>query len=224
MPKTLTLRAQILLVLVPALIYLGLFLARPWWFHPWCSVQPTPCTLDSLSALERYSFSYRSVMADFISNLIQNGLGLFAFIFPWVFISERTPETAFRLNLALLAGTAWNGVMLELVRGIIQRPRPLVYLNPMAEGTNIDQYTSFYSGHTSFVALALFFLVMISSTYNIKPFWTRGRLTLLYLLGTALMASLRVIGGRHFLTDTLAGAAFGTLGAYLIHKVIIRRN
>ncbi len=212
-------------ILLPAGIYLGFFLARPIWFKPWCATDPTPCTVDRVNGIDRIVFEFQSVFADFLSNLLQNSVGVVAFILPWILIRKGAARSL-TLNLGLLSATAWNGVLVEAVRAVAQRPRPLVFRSPAGDGANIHQYTSFYSGHTSFVALALL-ITCLSLRDHVEGDRRRTILTLAWLaypLLTGLTACLRVIGGRHYPTDTLAGFLFGSLVGWIVYQSITRRE
>ncbi len=207
MKKPVSLSRHFLAVLVPGVLYGGLFLARPLWFDPHCSRTPELCSPGSLNGMERLAFSYQSVFADFCSNVLQNSVGAVAFLLPWAIL--RPWSGALRMNSILLSMTLWNGVLLELVRALIQRPRPQVWGAPLTEGQNIHLYTSFYSGHTSFVALAtLFTALWIRSE---KPAWIAPfRIAVIsHAILTLSTGALRVAGGRHFPSDVIAGWIFG---------------
>jgi membrane-associated phospholipid phosphatase len=209
MPKPLTTKQLFLATLSPGLLYGALFWMRPLWFKAVCGAHPDTCTPSTVNGFDQLAFKYGSVFADFCSNVVQNGVGAIAFLLPWVL---RLPARAsLRLNLTLLSITAWNGVVIELVRAAVQRPRPLVYASPLTDGANIHQYTSFYSGHTSFVTLALLFSVLWVG--KLLPEFRRTWLFLavLFPVLSTLTGVLRVIGGRHYPTDVLGGIVFGSL-------------
>jgi len=221
MPKPLTLKQLFLMVLCPALIYSALFLMRPLWIEPVCSTHPEACLPDSVNGFDQMAFQYGSKFADFCSNLTQNGSGILAFLLPWVLLPPS--RFSFRLNLSLLSITAWNGVVIELVRALVQRPRPLIFSAPLIEGQNINHYTSFYSGHTSFVTLALLFTVLWVRAFlpeNKKTLWS---LALLFPTLSLLTGILRVIGGRHYPTDIIGGLAFGTVISYGLSRYLLPR-
>lgn len=224
MPKIPSLRSLTTPILVPAGLYLGLFLARPLWFTPWCARDPSPCTMDQVNVLDRITFQYQSVLADFLSNLLQNSVGVAAFALPWLLL-RKSPWVPFRLNLGLLSATAWNGVLVEMVRALVQRPRPLVFRSPMGDGSNIHQYTSFYSGHTSFVALALFMTFLGIQDYapESKKRTLRWTALIAYIGLTLLTAALRVVGGRHYPSDTLGGFVLGSLVGGIVYLFLVRR-
>jgi membrane-associated phospholipid phosphatase len=209
MPKPLTIKQLLIASLLPGLLYVALFLMRPIWFQAICGSHPESCALASVNEFDQLAFKFGSVFADFCSNIVQNSVGTLAFLLPWIL---RVPSgLSIRLNLTLLSITAWNGVTVEIVRALVQRPRPLVYASPLTDGANIHQYTSFYSGHTSFVTLAtLFSLLWVSALLPGKK-KTRLTLAILFPVLSLLTGILRVAGGRHYPTDVLGGMVFGSI-------------
>lgn len=184
-----------------------LFLMRAQWYKPWCAATPTPCMADQVNWLDRIVFQFGSVQADFWSNVVQNSVGIAVFLIPW-FILPKTKA----IKETLITGSIafWNLAFLEVVRALVQRPRPLVFSNVMGDGTNINQYTSFYSGHTSFVALAtVSFVFMITRHRQELSKTSRISLWVGAAFFTALTGILRVLGGRHYPTDVIAGLLAG---------------
>jgi membrane-associated phospholipid phosphatase len=227
MPVSKVLRQQFLWIFGSGSVYLGLFLARPLWYTAHCQsagpedgpLREPLCSAAALNAMDRMIPGQGSISADFYSNCLQNGAGILAFFLPWIVFRKIRP--ALSLNLILLGITSLNGALMEVIRALIQRPRPIVLAAPASEAGNIHHYTSFYSGHTSFVALALFFSWLW--TRRLLP-EKRGLVLALGILYPALTvgtAVLRVLGGRHYPTDTLAGWLFGTaLAAVLGRKML----
>ena len=202
-------RKWIFTLLIGLILWSFMYLTRIYWYSPWCSVTPTPCVYDQVNFFDRIVFQFSNVQADFWSNVLQNFAGLVVFIAPWALFSKTVA-----LEETLITGSIsfWNLAWLEIVRAAIQRPRPLVFRNLAVDGGNINQYTSFYSGHTSFVAIAtLSFFFMMRRRYPDISGVARKSLLVTYLSLTLLTGILRVLGGRHFPTDILAGLVIGTV-------------
>ncbi|NDD93043.1 phosphatase PAP2 family protein, partial [bacterium] len=81
-------------------------------------------------------------------------------------------------------------------------------------GGAVDHYTSFYSGHTSFAALASTCAVI--SALNARPALRWSVLSLGVLL-TSFTGAFRVIAGRHFITDVVFGALAGAAIALAVN-------
>jgi membrane-associated phospholipid phosphatase len=209
-------RKWLFALLLGLIIWSFLFITRIQWYTPWCAVTPTPCLADQVNALDRIVFQFRNVQADFWSNVIQNFVGLVAFIAPWLIFSRKIA-----LHETLITGTISfaNLACLEITRTLVQRPRPLVFQGVLTDGANIHSYTSFYSGHTSFVALASlsFFFIMKRRFSNLSK-TVHNSLIAAYLLLTITTGVLRVLGGRHYPTDVVVGMIMGSVIALFIQK------
>lgn len=171
--------------------------------------------------------------ADSLSFRTQSITGYLAAISPptWLAIAtlsgSMTPLGSLRAagtDLVLtLQSIAWNGVATESARLLAQRPRPFVYSNPSVLGADPANYTSFYSGHTSFTAAAATATVL-SMIRRRAPLW----LTMIIFLASATLVFLtglfRVLAGRHFTTDVLVGAVAGVLVAYFISALHTKKE
>ncbi len=210
MPKSPSLIKAVFWLLLPTLIWVGLFLNRSVWYRTWCAIEPTPCVENAVDEFDRIVFQFHSIFADFVSNCIQNGVGALILIAAWLLLKKWNLFQ--RVFYYLLALTLWNGALLEATRALVQRPRPLVFRNPLGDGANIGQYTSFYSGHTSFVAMAtLASFLWINQAY---PQGLKRRIALAAcLVLTTVTGILRILGGRHFPSDVIGAMVAGTLVA-----------
>jgi membrane-associated phospholipid phosphatase len=210
----------VVFLLLPLLLWGGFYAARPFFYHAWCAVSPTPCTYFSVNAFDRVVFQFNSMRADFWSNVVQNCIIVIAFSLPWFW--NRAATRAWRESFFLLSATLWNLACLEITRTLVQRPRPLVFNSPFTDGANIHQYTSFYSGHTSFVALAtlgLWFLAQRHFPGKVNRAIFPKLFFGFYLAASFLVGALRILGGRHFPTDVIAGFAVGSMIATLIWRL-----
>ena len=132
---------------------------------------------------------------------------------------SRWPVDALVVTEAVALATSVN----QVVKFSFGRERPFVHVLPNADKLTTaqpsDNNTSFYSGHTSLA----FSLAVAAGTvatmrgYRWAPYvWASG----LLVAGTT--GYLRIAGDRHYATDVLAAAAFGSaIGfavPYLFHR------
>jgi membrane-associated phospholipid phosphatase len=215
------------LIVTPLVLWAVFYAVRPFFYHAWCAVDPSPCTFTSVNPFDRMVFQYSSMRADFWSNVLQNLTGLIVFTLPWLWQSagKDKRQTALQESFYLLTITFWNLCCLELVHLISQRPRPVVFNSPFTDGANISQYTSFYSGHTSFAALATLGLFLVAKRH-FRESPHRKRINALffgyYLLNSCLVGLLRILGGRHFPTDVIIGWIVGSLFATFFNYYLFR--
>jgi membrane-associated phospholipid phosphatase len=201
--------------------------ARSWVIVPRCYQNPSLCLKEKILSIDQYSLGMEHAEADALSTFTQNLSGFLGFLVPlfWTLAEwirrHCSKQLAWRRILGDLLlftqASCWNGVGIEFFHLISQRPRPLVYLNPSLRGLTTASYTSFYSGHTSFVACMQVLLCWV--------LWERkmssGFLLFFGLLGEGLLiatACLRVLAGRHFLTDVLVGACLGSCIAWILGR------
>jgi membrane-associated phospholipid phosphatase len=213
---------DLLLVAAPALAWTAAVHARPDLIDRYCAMAAENCLKEHVRAWDRISIGMESTRANALSFVTQDSAGYIALLLPLLWVLYRgvknrlSPRTtaglAFTDFVILLQATIWNGLLNELTRLIVQRPRPFVYLDPLRFGAEAANYTSFYSGHTSFTATAAL-TALLTLTGREAP---RPVLMLSGLLGFSLVvatAYLRVTSGRHFPSDTIVGALAGFAAA-----------
>jgi membrane-associated phospholipid phosphatase len=228
-------RIDIVITLVPALVWAAAFRARPAVIEPRCANDPQACAQETVFLPDQLALGLESGKADSVSFIAQDWSGYLALAIPAVWVLGRlaarglSPAAALASigtdAVLLLQGALWNGTVNETIRLLVQRPRPFVYADPGRLGQDPAHYTSFYSGHTSFSAVAGTSLVLALVSRG-APAWlaavaAAGASGLVFV--TALT---RVLAGRHFVTDVLMGALFGALIALAIgylHRVPARR-
>jgi membrane-associated phospholipid phosphatase len=179
--------------------------------------------------MDRPGLGLENSSADLYSYWTQNTSGILAVSVPIAYDLSLAATGALAAPAAFAAAGSdfmifvqtwfWNGAATEATRLVVQRPRPYVYSDSIRAPALKDDpqnYTSFYSGHTSFAAsscVCLFLLLLGRGA-------PRPLLFLSALTGEALVistAAFRVLAGRHFLSDTLTGALMGTATALLVY-------
>lgn len=218
-------RRDIAMTLIPFALWIALIQARPSFIQPTCAVHPTPCTKESVFAWDRTTLGLESPEADGYSYFTQNLSGAVAAGVPlaWTLGLAATGAmtwpvamTVAGTNLVILTQTtAINGLFTEAAHHLFQRPRPFVYSDPYIRGQDPQNYTSFYSGHTSFAAAAgiCLLLTLFSLGAPLRLIAVMGVLANLLISLTGLF---RMIAGRHFLTDVVTGALAGTAVAAVV--------
>jgi membrane-associated phospholipid phosphatase len=203
------------------LLWIGGIRLRPYVIHP------HPQSLPAVPAIDRPGLGLENSSADLYSYWTQNTSGVLAATVPAAYnfslamIGQVTPAVALA-NAAtyFLIYTQvwfWNGAVNESARLLVQRPRPYVYADPK-RADDPQNYTSFYSGHTSFTASSCvcLFLLLLGRGAPKALLLVTGLTGELLVISTAVF---RVLAGRHFLTDTLTGAMMGTLAALLVYSL-----
>lgn len=219
-------KSDIVMILLPALLWGASFLSRKEIIHPRCAETPELCSPATVFfGPDRLSIGRESAKADGLSFTTQNSAGILAFGIPitWstalLALGQVTPggwAIAIATDTVILAqASLWNGFLTECVRLVVQRPRPFVYTNPQRFGADPAHYTSFISGHTSFAAAAGLTLVLtlLGRGAPLTLVASSGVLATMLIFLTGLF---RVLAGRHFMTDVLAGALGGALIAFFI--------
>jgi membrane-associated phospholipid phosphatase len=195
------------------------FQHRAAWIEPLCQQNPSRCSPGSLNFLDRLALVNYDADADFWSFVTQDASAVLALIVFSLMARRARRFGVFSHELLILIQvTAANGLLNECIRLWIQRPRPFVYLDPAGQGGAPAHYTSFYSGHTSFAALAAACALIAAR----RSSFSRIEKKVIFALGFILTVStgwLRVAAGRHFISDTLVGAGFGILLAWGINRL-----
>jgi len=220
-------------IALPLLIWVFLIQTRGIWIKPYCNETPSHCTEKSVPWPDQISVHIENSFANQLSFVTQNTSGAVAATAVLLFHAARVMGEAAvptvllaeaGVDLLLLGEVAiWNGASLEVGRALVQRPRPFVYKDPEGLGENPSHYTSFYSGHTSFSASVLSLALLILMFRKAGARWV----TSLSVIGSTLVFStalLRVLAGRHFITDVLAGLIFGVLTAWIVFRVHLSKR
>ncbi len=164
---------------------------------------------------DKLNTEFRSTYAD-ISDVL---LGL-QLISPLAYgFSDTYGDNLGTLGMMYYQTMSLNYGLNATTKAIIARSRPLSYSKNTTEDMLLDPDTkfSFYSGHSSSAyASAVFNSIMLSE----MPQTTLRDIGIgLNLANATAIATLRVLAGKHFLSDVVIGAVIGSGIAYLITEV-----
>ncbi len=178
-----------------------------------CAHAPAACDIETINSIDRWALvrDY-DWLSDHLSYWTQDASAVLAVVASFAFSPLR--RVAWTHLALLLQATFINGAVMEAVRLFVQRPRPFVYLDPLKHGGAPAHYTSFYSGHTSFAALACTFAVLASMNAHESA---RRLVLFSAVFLTAATGLLRVTGSRHFISDVGFGALMGVVIAIAVN-------
>jgi membrane-associated phospholipid phosphatase len=183
----------------------------------WAYLRPMPSAPQDLDPQrifrpDRFAVHLSSRPAATASDILMDAsVGL-----PVVFFTRKTVKT----DLLMLAESnlLCEGIT-QLSKGLFQRPRPFAYRSdPAGKRLGRDAFRSFISGHASAafngaVLAGVVYAKRHPGSRSSRAVWVTG-LTLAAATGTC-----RVLAGRHFPTDVLAGAAAGAFTGWLIPQL-----
>lgn len=177
---------------------------------------------ENVLAIDRFATTQYSLSARSLSDV---GLAS-SFALSAVFLSSHTPRSEYSklLVMGTEAALLTTGITL-LTKGMTGRIRPYAYNTsvPLEERMDIDAKQSFFSGHTSIASSACFFAAQVAQQYDFarwqKQLIWAGAATIPAFVGT-----MRVLGGKHFLTDVVTGYALGAAIGITIPYLHLKRG
>ena len=172
-----------------------------------------PCDRADLPGIDRGTVDLRSGFARGASDVVLIGVAggaLFAAV------SGVGPARARGDAVVLANAVAWTAAATEWLKVGVHRARPALYrAGAVPAATHADNRKSFPSGHTSTAFAAAVAYTTLAQRQQL-PHATRNSLL---MLGCATgVGALRVIGGKHFPTDVVAGAALGSAIGWLVAR------
>ena len=178
------------------------------------AARPDELNRDDLSPLDRWNAGTWNPAADQASNYLALVIGP-AMVYADLWHTARG-ESSWRPILedflVLTEASAWNSAVNLNVRTTRVHARPYVYgtAAPLSERRKGEAAGSFYSGHASGAFLGA---VYVSTVYPLRhpEFEHEGWLWAGSLTVATGVSALRVIAGKHFPSDVIAGAAMGSL-------------
>lgn len=174
---------------------------------------------NDVNRFDRKATEYYSLRAQDNSDIILYS----SYAYPFLFLLDKKGRDGF-LEIGVLTGEAFllNASITSLVKLSARRVRPLAYNPnvPFEKRKARNARLSFFSGHTSSVAVLTFFSAKVFNDYypesKLKPYvWSAAAVL------PAATGYFRVRGGKHFPTDVIVGYVVGALigvGIPHIHK------
>lgn len=175
-------------------------------------------TLDpnDINAFDRIATNFSSLHAHNASDVFWHG----SFALPVLFLTQDATRKNFGKLIAMWGETVVLNAGVTLIsKHTFQRPRPFVFdQNAEMERKLVSNAkASFVSGHTSMTAANTFFMAKVFSDYYPDSEWKPIVWGVAATI-PAITGYLRVRGGRHYPTDTIAGYALGaTIGILVPH-------
>jgi membrane-associated phospholipid phosphatase len=191
-------------------------------------VQPTcPCSSDDVPAFDRGALGRHSTTAARASDVAVTTLMLAPFALDaWDVHAAGGGVSAYVADaVVMVEALAVTNAVTAVAKVSAHRPRPFLYDaapgSPELRAT--DSYLSFFSGHTSTAFAAG---ISYASTFALRHPDSPWRLP---VLGAAVLAggsvgTLRVLAGKHFPSDVLAGAVAGGVTGWLLPHLHRRRD
>lgn len=140
---------------------------------------------------------------------------------PALLAINRSGEDIATLGVMYLETMAGAYASKEILKKVIDRPRPYTYFEGAPENEKDDWNNSFPSGHTTLSFASAGFVSYVFSRYYSDSKWKIPVIAASYTAATA-TAVLRIMSGNHFMTDVITGALLGTLwgiGIPMLHTL-----
>ena len=174
-----------------------------------------PCDRSEVPGFERFAIERRSAAAARASDVT---LWLSLAAPPLLDLAVLRPGRAWVQDATVFAeAIAVSSALATVVKLAVQRPIPLAYAGDPAALRDRGSYRGFYSGHTTLVFTALTdaaWTIRLRHGELVWPWVVAG------VAGTSVAVE-RVLAGRHFPSDVVAGGAVGiAVGTFvpLVHR------
>lgn len=141
---------------------------------------------------------------------------------PYVFtllLDKKVRKDAGKVGLMYLEAMSITGLFYTGSVLVVDRYRPETYNTdiPVDERTTGNNKDAFIAGHPALVATGTFFAASVYADYHPESNWKYVGYGIA-VAATGTTAYLRLLAGKHFPTDLMAGIAVGTLSGILVPK------
>ena len=173
-----------------------------------------PCDPGTLPGVDRWALRSVSATGDVASDVVLAGVAGFT-AFAGL---HGLPAQQWRGNFAVFASVAsWTGATTEWLKVLVRRKRPVLYTtDAVTAASDPENQQSLPSLHASLAFGAATSYLVIARRQHLPH---RTRNTILLYAGAVGVAALRVVAGKHFPTDVLAGAALGSAVGWLVPTI-----
>ena len=167
-----------------------------------------PCDPKTLPWYDRVAVRKTSRFSSDLSTLLEIGLAGITLI-------DLGLEGGGRASAMSLESVMWTAAVTEWSKTLIGRKRPVLYTPWAADASrNVDSQRSMPSGHTAVAfSLATSYVLYMKDNRETNPGSIAAGATAIAV------GALRVLAGRHFPSDVLAGAILGTAMGVLAYHV-----
>jgi membrane-associated phospholipid phosphatase len=175
-----------------------------------------------VASINRWAAGNYSETAYTISDICVNTAVLAPFV---LLSSKRIRSDVLKIGLLYAESLLLTSGFYMTTAGSVSKPRPFLYRAdvPIEEKTGHWADDSFYSGHTAYSSTATFFLAKVLTDYY-PDMRCRALIWAAAGILPATTAYFRVVAGRHFLTDVMAGYAMGALSGILVPHFHKKKN
>jgi len=173
-----------------------------------------PCDPGTLPGADRWALRPISATADVASDVVLAGIaGFTAFA-----VLQGLPAQQWHGNFAVFASTAsWTAATSEWLKVLVRRKRPVLYTSDaITAATAPERQQSLPSFHACLAFAAATSYLVIARRQHLPH---RRRNTILLYAGAVGVSALRVVAGKHFPTDVLAGAALGSAIGWVVPTI-----
>lgn len=174
------------------------------------TVQCAPCEPRTIPAFDRWVVQEPKTAWGRASDILLVGLALFAAT------STATEDTAGAHLVGMVEAGVWTVAATEWVKAGVGRARPVMYTErAVVAASDRNNLRSFPSGHTSlaFAVATSYWLARRDLTGS------PGAASWVAVGAAAGVGAFRILAGKHFLSDVVAGALLGIAGGAAVHAI-----